>query len=148
MYGWPVLGLALQSRGEGGLPSTRGDDKLLMYLVHNVEDEIVFLDIQDLLDGTYTAIGRYAGSRGVPFPRHLFGTWSSKCVSIACCVQAAGGWLLPAVCGASWVPHHGESVQCAGARDGALAACVGVSAVGSLQITHARKHCLCVALLP
>ncbi len=99
VYGWPVLGLALQSRGEGGLPSTRGDDKLLMYLVHNVEDEIVFLDIQDLLDGTYTAIGRYAGSLGVPFPRHLVALGvPSVCPSlVACRLRVAGSYRLSVV---------------------------------------------------
>jgi hypothetical protein len=54
-----LLRLKIQSRGEAGLPCTRGDDKLSIYLLHNVEDVIVYLDMQDLLDGTYTAIGRW-----------------------------------------------------------------------------------------
>jgi hypothetical protein len=58
MFVCACVSLSVQSRSETGMPYHRGDDKLAVYLVHNVEDEFVFLDVQDKLEGVYTCIGR------------------------------------------------------------------------------------------
>ena len=48
----------MQSRDEFGKPFGRGDDKVNAYLLHNIEDVIVFMDLKTMLNGRFEGIAR------------------------------------------------------------------------------------------
>ena len=53
----------MQARDETGVRFRRSDDKFTAYFLHNVEDVVEFLDLEDpKLNGQYNGICRYAAT--------------------------------------------------------------------------------------